>query len=136
MEVTITEGAQLLGVSTGIQRRHNIFNWFLVVVLRSVGLLNPICSCINLNSIRCDADGVDPAGKPGLEASSDAEEEEHGGAKKRGGKKGTRAPYLESMQRNLHSFIPLTSEGTYLLVSASFPFLSMCLCLLTVEQTC
>ncbi|CAL8471156.1 g10698 [Coccomyxa elongata] len=53
-----------------------------------------------------------------------AEEEEHGLGKKRGAKKGKRAPYLEAMQRNLHLFMPLTSEGVYLLVSASFPYLS------------
>ena len=68
---------------------------------------------------------MDFAGKPGLEASSDAEEEEHGGAKKRGAKKGKRASWLEAMQRNLHLFMPLTSEGEYLLVSASFPSLSV-----------
>ncbi|CAL8465751.1 g5287 [Coccomyxa elongata] len=48
-----------------------------------------------------------------------AEEEEHGLGKKRGAKKGKRAPYLEAMHRNLHLFMPLTSEGVYLLAKAT-----------------
>ena len=63
-------------------------------------------------------------------ASSDAEEDEDGASKKRG-KKGKRAPYLESMQRNLHKFMPLTPEGTYLLVRPPSSFRSPCVCLFT-----
>ncbi|KAK9901080.1 hypothetical protein WJX75_002294 [Coccomyxa subellipsoidea] len=58
-------------------------------------------------------------GEPGLASVDDEEEEEHEDSKKRGGKNGKRAPYLESMQRNLHRFMPLTPEGLYLLSKAT-----------------
>jgi hypothetical protein len=77
------------------------------------------------NHAHCDADGVHVAGKPGLANSTDNEEKEGGGSQKPGAKKGKRAPYLESMQRNLQKFMPLTSEGVYLLVNPSFSFLSL-----------
>lgn len=75
-------------------------------------------------------DGVQTA-DPGAANPSDAEEEGDKGSKR--GKKGKREPYLESMQRNIQKFMPLTSEGIYLLVRPLFLFLPVRVCLLTYQ---
>ena len=80
-------------------------------------------------SISVVRDGVEIA-EPGAADPSDAEEGDKGSKR---GKKGKHEPWLESMQRNLHKFMPLTSEGKYLLVRPLFLFLPVRVCLVTYD---